>query len=82
MILPSKHLSQHRALLSVGAKILQHLQIPKTVSAVWEELIKADDDNKELSNIRYNSFILALDLLYFISAIEIEDGLLAVKKHA
>jgi len=80
MILPSKHLSQQRALLSVGAKILQHLQIPKTVSAIWEELTKADND-KELSNMGYNSFILALDLLYSISAIEMEDGLLAVKKH-
>ena len=80
MILPSKHLSQQRALLSVGAKILQHLQRPKTVSAIWEELTKADND-KELSNMGYNSFILSLDLLYSISAIEMEDGLLAVKKH-
>lgn len=80
MILPSKHLSQQRALLSVGAKILQHLQIPKTVSAIWEELTKADDD-KALSNMGYNSFILTLDLLYSISAIEMEDGLLSVKKH-
>lgn len=80
MILPSKHLSQQRALLSVGAKILQHLQTPKTVSAIWEELTKADKD-KELPNVRYNSFILALDLLYSISAIEMEDGLLAAKKH-
>jgi len=80
MILPSKHLSQQRALLSVGAKVLQHLQIPKTVSAIWEELTKADDD-KVLSNMGYNSFILTLDLLYSISAIEMEDGLLSVKKH-
>ena len=80
MILPSKHLSQQRALLSVEAKILQHLQIPKTVSAIWEELTKADDD-KALSNMGYNSFILTLDLLYSISAIEMEDGLLSVKKH-
>jgi len=80
MILPSKHLSQQRALLSVGAKILQHLQMPKTVSAIWEDLTKADDD-KALSNMGYNSFILALDLLYSISAIEMEDGLLSVKKH-
>lgn len=80
MILPSKHLSQQRALLSVGAKILQHLQSPKTVSAIWEELTKAGDD-KALSNMGYNSFILTLDLLYSISAIEMEGGLLSVKKH-
>ena len=38
MILPSKHLSQDRALLTVGARILQKLSQPKTVSALWEEL--------------------------------------------
>lgn len=80
MILPSKHLSQERALLSVGAKILQHLQIPKTVSTIWEELTKTGDD-KALPTIGYNNFILALDLLYSISAIEMEDGLLSVKTH-
>jgi hypothetical protein len=80
MILPSKHLSQERALLSVGAKILQHLQVPKTVSAIWDELTKTGD-NKALPPIGYNSFILALDLLYSLSAIEMEDGILSVKIH-
>jgi len=80
MILPSKHISQQRALLSVGAKVLQHLQRPKTVSAIWEELTQAGDE-KALSNMGYNSFILALDLLYSINAIELEDGLLSVKNH-
>ena len=78
MILPSKHLSQDRALLSVGAKILQHLQIPKTVSAIWEELTKTSC-KIAMPTIGYNSFILALDLLYSINAIEMEDGVLSVK---
>jgi len=78
MILPSKHLSQDRALLSVGAKILQHLQIPKTVSAIWEELTKTSCKTT-MPTIGYNSFILALDLLYSINAIEMEDGVLSVK---
>ena len=79
MILPSKHLSHERALLSVGAKILQFFQLPKTVSAIWEELTKTND-NKDQPAIGYNSFILALDLLYSLSAIEIEDGIISVKK--
>ena len=78
MILPSKHLSQERALLSIGAKILKHLQLPKTVSTLWEELLETSG-NKILPTIGYNSFILALDLLYSINAIEIEDGILSVK---
>ena len=78
MILPSKHLSQDRALLSVGAKILQHLQRPKTVSAIWEELTKTSCKTA-ISTIGYNSFILTLDLLYSINTIEMEDGVLSVK---
>lgn len=38
MILPSKHLSQDRALLTVGARLLVHLSHPKTVSSLWEEI--------------------------------------------
>ena len=78
MILPSKHLSQDRALLSVGANILQHLQMPKTVSAIWEELSKTTCKTA-MPTISYNSFILALDLLYSMNAIEMEDGVLSVK---
>ena len=77
MILPSKHLSQDRALLSVGAKILQQLQVPKTVSAIWEELSKTSCKTA-MPTIGYNSFILALDLLYSMNAIEVEDGVLSV----
>lgn len=40
MILPSKHLQQDRALLTVGGHILTYLVWPKTVSALWEELNK------------------------------------------
>ena len=78
MILPSKHLSQDRALLSIGAKILQYLQMPKTVSAIWEELSKTTC-RTTMPTIGYNSFILSLDLLYSINAIEMEDGVLSVK---
>ncbi len=71
MILPTKHLSQERALLTTGAKLLSHLTHPKTVSSLWEDV-------KGSSNplIRYERFVLALDLLYLIGAIELKKGLL------
>lgn len=70
MILPSKHISQEKALLSVGAKLLKVLTRPKTVSTVWEQVRLAD-------SISYDWFVLALDLLYTIDAIEISEGLLS-----
>ncbi len=79
MILPSKHLSQDRALLTVGAKILQRLSQPKTVSAIWEELSRHNIGRKNASPLRYDGFVLALDLLFLMGAIELEEGLLSRK---
>lgn len=80
MILPSKHLSQDRALLTVGAKILQHLSQPKNISALWEELTHPNVvGRKAASAVRYDAFVLALDLLFSIGAIELQDGLVTRK---
>lgn len=77
MILPSKHLSQDRALLTVGARILQHLSQPKTISALWEELPSQNAARRNsVPPLRYDGFVLALDLLFLIGAIELRDGLL------
>lgn len=77
MILPSKHLTQDRALLTVGARILQHLSQPKTISALWEELPRQNVAGRNTAPpLRYDGFVLALDLLFLIGAIELQDGLL------
>ena len=80
MILPSKHLSQDRALLTLGARLLQHLPEPKTVSALWEELPrrgKGASASAFALVLNYDEFVLALDLLFLIGVIEIEEGLIA-----
>lgn len=80
MILPSKHLSQDRALLTVGARILQKLSQPKTVSALWEELTdKGETKRNGALPISYDGFVLALDLLFIIDGVEIKEGLLSRK---
>ena len=78
MILPSKHLPQDRALLTVGAHVLTFLVYPKTVSALWEELNRHNAGLAVTPRlITYDWFLLALDLLYAIGTIEIESGLVA-----
>jgi len=79
MILPSKHLSQDRALLTVGARILQHLPQPKTISALWEELPRNVAGKSDAPPLRYDGFVLALDLLFLTGALELQDGLLTRK---
>jgi len=75
MILPSKHLSQDRALLTVGAAILRRLSHPITVSALWGQMPRSVVDQKVPSPLRYDGFVLALDLLFLIGAIELREGL-------
>ena len=78
MILPSKHLQQDRALLTVGGHILTYLVWPKTVSALWEELNKHESGVTTMPRkITYDWVLLALDLLYTMGTIELESGLVA-----
>jgi len=82
MILPSKHLPQDRALLTVGAHVLTFLTRPKTVSALWEELNRQTrvQDATLPRRITYDWFLLALDFLYALGAIELENGLVERRK--
>lgn len=74
MILPSKHLNQDRALLTVGARILQLLKKPRTVSALWEQVARPTE-KLGTAPLRYDAFVLALDLLYLMGGIELENGI-------
>lgn len=82
MILPSKHLPQDRALLTVGGHVLTSLAHPKTVSALWEELNRHEGGLAAACprEITYDWFLLALDLLYAIGTIELESGLVARRR--
>lgn len=73
MILPTKHLSQERALLTTGAKLLPYLTHPKTISSLWEDVAGGGVNDPSM---RYERFVLALDLLFLIGAIELNEGLL------
>jgi len=81
VILPTKHLSQDRALLTVGARLIEHLSQPKTVSALWEEISSPgrEEEVSKRHTLRYDAFVLALDLLFLIETIELRDGLLSRK---
>ena len=74
MILPSKHLPERRALLTVGSEILGLLDRPRTVSSVWEEVRGGKSERKR--RLSYDWFVLALDLLFLMGAIRLNDGLL------
>lgn len=77
MILPSKHLSQSRALIGVGAEILFQLNEPLAVSELWER-VRTDRAHKpDAAPLSFDWFVLALTFLHVIFAVEISDGLIA-----
>lgn len=76
MILPSKHLSSDRALLTVGARLLAVLSEPRTVSALWDAIRKRRDIRSSRGPFSYEWFVLSLDLLHAMNLIELENGVI------
>ncbi|MEW5848969.1 MAG: ABC-three component system middle component 6 [Myxococcota bacterium] len=71
MILPTKHVSTRASLLGLGAVILSELGEPRTVTSLWDRLRGREDVGP------FSRFVLALDLLHMLSAVELRDGLIA-----
>ena len=70
IILPTKHISISSSLLGVGAIILVHLYQPRTISSLWNAVSTMP------GVATFERFVLTLDLLYIIGAVEIDEGLL------
>ena len=70
MILPSKHIETRRSLLNVGASLLERLDQPRTVSALWESLHQVPEVGS------FETFTLALDFLYMVGLLDFAEGLL------
>jgi hypothetical protein len=76
MILPTKHVRVDRALIGVGAEVLELLKRPMTMSRLWDEIRTRRTLHAPVAPIDYRWFVLALDLLYVIGAVELDRGLL------
>jgi hypothetical protein len=77
MILPTKHLRPERALVTIGANLLRSLSEPMTVSRLWDEIrTRPNDRAGQFAPVNYDWFVLALDLLYMVGAVEFERGLI------
>lgn len=69
MILPSKYINLEGSLLGLGAVILAFLTYPRTITALWEEVRKTPEP------MSFNYFVLALDLLFILGTIDLNEGL-------
>lgn len=75
MILPNKHLLSKDSLIGIGGLLLTKIGSGgTTVSKLWEGI----RDRHEVAT--YDRFILALDTLYLLGYIDLEDGMLTMRE--
>ena len=70
MILPTKHVSVENSLIGAGSVVLRYLSSPQTPTALWDRVRHSPGVGV------YGRFVLALDLLFAIGAIDSKDGLI------
>jgi hypothetical protein len=75
MILPDKDISLSYSLLGTGSILLSELDVPHTVSSLWEKARTC----KEIR--RVEKFALTLDLLYILGLIEFDEGIIRRLNH-
>jgi hypothetical protein len=75
MILPTKHVRPDRALIGVGAEVLEILKGPMTMSRLWDEVRGRRSLHAPNAPIDYQWFILSLDMLYAMGALDFNRGL-------
>ncbi|WP_346854873.1 ABC-three component system middle component 6 [uncultured Draconibacterium sp.] len=73
MILPGKHISLSESLLGLGGILLGFLKTPMTVDELWFKYSKINNSRRYPAYHNFDNVILALDYLFLIGAIEVDD---------
>lgn len=75
MILPSKHIRLSESLLGLGGILLTITKEPVTVDDIWFKYSQINNSkNKFPAYHNFDNVILALNYLFLIGAIEINNG--------
>lgn len=81
MLLPTRGISAERALMTIGAEILEELRNPMSVSALWERFISRARPSPQAQRITFDWFALALSVLYAIKLIDLSDDNFIRRSH-
>jgi hypothetical protein len=71
MLLPTKGISFDRAILTIGADILESLSSPISVSGLWDRFVARRRDRIGPERVTFDWFSLALASLFAMGAIEV-----------
>ncbi|KDQ71456.1 MULTISPECIES: ABC-three component system middle component 6 [Streptomyces] len=79
MITPTKGIAPDRCLLAVGAQVLLQLDEPRSVSQTWARLRTWRAEHGHASPVSFGWFVLALDVLYSMGAVELDQDILVAR---
>jgi hypothetical protein len=76
VILPTKKLPPENSLIYLGGEVLRLLDEPKTISRVWQEFQerRVQQLRLDMCDVPFEWFVLALDLLKVMDAIDVKKG--------
>lgn len=74
MIMPKKHITLSESYLGLGAYVLDVLSAPMTVDSCWKKIVANYIKKGKISKKHsFNNFILTLDLLFALRAIDLNQ---------
>lgn len=82
MILPTKGITPDRSILSVGSDLLDLLDSPQSVSNLWSRYFNFRKQMGLERPVNFDWFVLTLDFLFSIGAIDLDDRGRLVKQRA
>lgn len=68
--MPDKHIKFAESLIGLGSFVLETLDEPKSIDALWDSFRQARLDKEYPSPHSFESLVLAVDVLFAIGAIE------------
>jgi hypothetical protein len=77
MFLPSKYVTPDQALIVLGGQVLASLHEPRTVSGTWDAVKHWRLAHNITAPVPFWWFSLALDSLFAINAIRLDDAVLS-----
>jgi hypothetical protein len=69
MVLPDKHIRFSESLLGLGALVLESLDVPKSIDALWNELHPQMESGAFPARHTFDNLVLAADLLYAVGTV-------------
>lgn len=82
MILPTKGITPDRSILAVGGDLLDLLDSPLSVSNLWSRYLNFRKQIGLERPVNFDWFVLTLDFLFSIGAINLDDRGRLVKHRA